>query len=125
QEHPRRVRVADRADRVADHADLVDQRLVADQPTGDEIAVAADIFGEAVDREVGALIEWLGPQRPEERIVDRDRRPLVGTKYGIARGGDRLDVHQHVRRIGWAFEIDQRDSAQLPAPGDGGIDLLA
>ena len=75
---------------------------------GDEVAVPAGIFGQAVDAEVGALRERLGPQRPEEGVVDRDRRALVVAEGGIARGGDRLDVDQHVGRVGRAFEIDQR-----------------
>src|SRR5437763_7902623 len=50
QEHPRGVRVADRADGVSDHANLIDQPLLPDDTAGDEVAVPADIFGEAVER---------------------------------------------------------------------------
>src|SRR6185312_3492493 len=77
QEHPGGVRIADRPDRVAHHPDPVDQILVPDEPAGDEIAVPADIFGEAVDREVRAVAQRLGPERPKERVIDGDRRALV------------------------------------------------
>src|SRR5919107_399671 len=55
EQHPRRVRVANRADRIPKAAYLVDQPLLADERARHEIAVPADIFGQAVDREVGAV----------------------------------------------------------------------
>src|SRR5690349_18042509 len=44
-QHPRRVRIGDRADRVPEHADLVDQAALTDDRAGDQVAVPADIFG--------------------------------------------------------------------------------
>ena len=85
----------------------------------------ADIFGEAVDRQVGALRERLGPQRPEEGVVDRDRRTLARGEGGIARGRDRLDVDQRIGRVRRAFEIDERQPALALRVGDDGVDLLA
>ena len=72
-----------RADRIAHHADLIDQALPADQAARDEVAVAAGIFGEAVDADVGALLERMRPERPEEGIVDRDRRTLASGKAAL------------------------------------------
>src|SRR5688572_32585389 len=46
-------------------------------PPGDEVAMPAGIFGQRVDREVGALVQRLRPERAEEGVVDRDRRRLV------------------------------------------------
>ena len=77
QEHPGRIGIGDRADRVAEHPDGVDQLLRAGDPAGDEIGMAAGIFGQRIDREVGALAERLRPERAEEGVVDRDRRPFV------------------------------------------------
>src|SRR5207302_7723191 len=100
----------DGADRIADHADLIDQPLLPDDAAGDEVAMPTDIFGEAVEREVRALRERLRPQRPEERVVDRDRRTVVRGEGRSARGGDGLDVDQRIRRIRRAFEVDERDA---------------
>src|SRR3546814_16840574 len=50
QQHPRAVRVGDRADRVPHGADLVEQRLGADDAAGDAVAVAACLFGEPIGR---------------------------------------------------------------------------
>ena len=125
QQHPGGVGVADRADGVAHHPHLVDQLLLADQPAGDEVAVPAGIFGQAVDAKVGALGERLGPQRPEEGVVDRDRRQLIGPERGVARRRDRLDIDQHVGRVGRAFEVDQRHPALGLGFGNDGVDLLA
>src|SRR5206468_9097693 len=52
QKHPGGVRVADRADGITHHADLIDQPLLTDDAPGDEVAVAADIFGEAIEAKV-------------------------------------------------------------------------
>src|SRR5690348_11530528 len=57
EQHPRRVRVADRADRVAHHPDFVDQLPLANEAARNKVAVPADIFGQAVDREVGAVAQ--------------------------------------------------------------------
>ena len=81
----------------------------AEHAAGDEIAVAAGIFGQAVDDEVGALPQRLRPERPEEGVVDRDRRQLVAAEHRGARVAHRLDVDQRVGRVGRAFEIDRRD----------------
>ena len=111
QKHPRGVGIADGADRVAHHPHLIDQPLLADDAASNEVAVPADIFGEAVDAEVRALRERLGPQRAEEGVVDRNRRFVVGAKRRVARRGDRLDIDQHVGRVSRALEIDQADPA--------------
>src|SRR4051812_34908811 len=42
QEHPRGIGVADRADRIAEAPDLVDQALLTAHCAGDEVTVAAD-----------------------------------------------------------------------------------
>src|SRR5206468_10388798 len=48
EQHPGGVRVADRADRVPEHPNLIDQPFLTDDAAGDEVAMATDIFGEAV-----------------------------------------------------------------------------
>jgi len=87
--------------------------------------VPADVFGEAVDAEVRPLRQRLGPQRTEESIVDRDRRPLLRAERRIARGRYGFDVDQCIRGVSRAFEIDERDPALFPAAGNRRVDLLA
>src|SRR3546814_9238962 len=53
QQHPGGIGVADGADGVAHHADRTEPMLRAEHAAGDEIAVAAGIFGQAVEHDVG------------------------------------------------------------------------
>jgi hypothetical protein len=75
--------------------------------------MAAGIFGEAVDDELGALPDRLLPQRAEEGVVDRDRRLLLAGESGVARGAHGFDIDQRIGRVRRAFEIDERDLAAL------------
>jgi hypothetical protein len=87
--------------------------------------MAARIFGEAVDGEVGPVAQRLLPERPQERVVDGDGRALAGVrKGGVARGGDRLDIDQGIGRVGGAFEVDQAEAALPPGAVDDGGDLI-
>src|SRR3982751_1270393 len=125
EQHPGGIRVADAAHDVTHHTRLVDYGSLADQRAGYEGAVTARIFGQAVDAEVGALRDRLGPERPEEGIVDRDRRQLVLASEGSGAGrGDCLDVHENVRRVRRAFEIDEGDPALGLRPGHDLVQLL-
>ncbi len=130
QQHPCGVGIADRADRVAHRADRVDQRLIARYAAGDEVRVAAGIFGEAVDDEFGPLFQRLLPQRAEESIVDRDRGFRLAGEGGVARRADGFDIDERVGRVRRAFEIDERDLAALfvgqrLGPGEDRVDFLA
>ena len=126
QQHPGGVGIANAAHDVAHHPHLVDDGAAADNGAGDEVAMAAGIFGQAVDADVGALGQRLGPQGPEEGVVDGDRRQLVLALEGGGAGGvDRLDIDQSVGRVGRAFEINQRDAALGPGRRHHLIQLLA
>ena len=111
QQHPGGVGIGDRADRVAHHPDRRDQRLGADDAAGDEVAMAAGIFGQRIDGEVGALVERLRPERPEEGVVDRDRRLLL-VEQGVARGA-RPPRRRPERWSGWR---GFRDRSARPGP---------
>src|SRR3546814_4246191 len=72
------------------------------------------IFGEAVDDDLGAVLERFLPQRPEEGVVDRDRRFFLAIPPDrVAAGAHRLDIDERVGGVGGAFEIDQRDPARI------------
>ncbi len=96
----------------------------AQHAAGDEVAVPADILGQAVDDEVGTLAQRLCPQRPEEGVVDDDRRQLAAiAENGGAGIAHRLDVDQRVGRVRRALEIDRRDPPLRLGPGDDRLDL--
>ncbi|CAB5370589.1 unnamed protein product [Rhizophagus irregularis] len=109
-QHPRGIGVADRADRVAHQADRVDVLLGPQHAACDQIAMAAGIFGQRVDDDIGTMFERLEPERAEEGVVDRDRW-FRALEDRVAARGHGLNVDQRVGRVGGAFEIDQRDIA--------------
>ncbi len=61
QEHPGGVGIADAAHWVADQTDLVEHGLRTDQRAGDQVAMAADVLGQRVDRDIRSLRQRLGP----------------------------------------------------------------
>ena len=77
-EHPARMRIELRADRAAQQPDGSHVLgLDAQRRAGDQVGMAADIFGQRIDRDVGAVLERLLKHRPEQRVVADDDRPLA------------------------------------------------
>jgi len=113
QQHPRRIGVADRADHIAHRPDDVDQRLIARNAARDQIAMPARIFGQAVNDQLGSLLDRLLPQRAQKGVVDGNGGFLLAREGRIARGTHRLDIDQRIGRVGRAFQIDQRHLAAL------------
>ena len=70
------------------------------------------------------MLQRLLPKGPEKGVVDRDRRDIV-VEERIPAGGDRLDIHQHVGRVGRAFEIDQGDATHRTRAIQHGVNLVA
>src|SRR5205085_8892766 len=60
---PRSVRIDDPAQRIAHRTDLAQQGLLAGEAAGDKVAMPSGIFGQAVDRNVGALVLRTCPKR--------------------------------------------------------------
>ena len=85
----------------------------------------ARIFGQAVDRHVRTLCQRLCPERPEEGVVDRDRRlcgfPCEGR---VACVTDGFDIDQCIGRVRRTFEVDHCDPALGPGLGDDRVDFL-
>ena len=71
----------------------------------------AGIFREAINDQFRALPDWLLPKRAEKGVVDSDGWFLVASECRIACRAHSLDIDQRVGRVGWAFEIDERDLA--------------
>ena len=87
--------------------------------------MAADIFGEAVDRRSAPCASGLAQSGPRKvlSIAIGGLSPSPNAASRAAR--NRLDVDQLIGRVGRAFEIDEADAALLLALGDGRVDLLA
>jgi hypothetical protein len=64
------IGIGHRAEDGAHAAHGRDDVLGAQARAGDEVAVAADVLGQRVQHQVGAVRERLLPERPEERVVD-------------------------------------------------------
>ncbi|OJH20872.1 hypothetical protein BLX88_00220, partial [Bacillus obstructivus] len=78
-EHPAGMRVELRADGTAQRLDLFHHGLRAERRTGDQIGMAADIFGQRVQGDVGAVLDRALENRSEQRVVAGDHRrvPLL------------------------------------------------
>ena len=124
QQHPSGVRIGDGAHDVARRADRADRRLRPDRRAGDQIRMAADIFGQAIDHQVCTMAKRLLPQRPEESVVHHDQRtPIAGAENRLAGGAHGRDIDQTVRGIRRAFEEDQRHARRRRA-AQHGFDLV-
>ena len=71
------MRVELGAEGAAQEDDPAHQILRPADAAGDEVAVPAGVLGERVEREVGAVQQRLLVHRPEQRVVDHDRRPVA------------------------------------------------
>ena len=104
--------VGDGANDVAHHANWTDGGLGAHGAAGHQIAVTADIFGQRINHQIGAVPQRFLPKGAQKGVVNDDRGPrgCIAQHRG-AGGGDRLDVHQCVGRVGRAFQINEGDVA--------------
>ena len=75
-QHPAGMRIELRADGAAHGADRFQSGSRADDGAADEIAVAADIFGQRIERQIGAMLERRLEHRPEQRVVAAENRTL-------------------------------------------------
>ncbi len=105
QQQPGGVRVGGGA---ADSPHLADARhevRPAHAAARDQVRMAADVFGQGIEHEVGAQLQRALPQGAEEGVVDGDDR-----RFGLIQrlgGGDCAgDVDQLVGRIGGGLQID-------------------
>ena len=114
EQHPCRIRVADAAHRITQGAYRVHPLLRAAYAARDEIGMAADIFRQRIDYDIGSVIQWALPQGAEESVVDGDGNGIVGIAEGcVTRIPHRFDIDKGIGGIAGAFEIDHRDLAAL------------
>ncbi len=107
-DHPGRMRIELGSDRAAQQLDRAHMLLAAKRGAGDEVAMAADIFGQRVDDDVGAVLERLLEDRPEQRVVADDGRAMSLARANVV-GDAAHEIHvdegiQRVRR-----RLDQHD----------------
>ena len=112
-DHPRGVRVELRAERAAQFLDRSHHLARADDAAGDQIGMPADILGQRIHHDIGAVGERPLEHGPEEGVVDRDRRPPARLFAADALGdlAHELQVDEAVGRIGRRFEEHQADAS--------------
>ena len=106
-DEPRRLRIGHAAQDGAGVPHRRERRLRPDDRAGEQVAVAADRLGGAVDDEIGAERERPLPDRRGERVVDDQPGPMAVRELGRPRHvddaeqgvGGRLDVEEP-RRAG-------------------------
>uniref|UniRef100_A0A0N4Z856 Tetratricopeptide repeat protein n=1 Tax=Parastrongyloides trichosuri TaxID=131310 RepID=A0A0N4Z856_PARTI len=111
QQQPGGVRVGGRA---ADGPHLADARhevRPAHAAARDQVRVAADVFGQGIEDEVGAQLQRALPQGAEEGVVDGDCR-----RFGLIQGpGARHRAGDVDQLVGWVGGGLQIDGGQAPA----------
>jgi hypothetical protein len=112
-QHPAGMRIELRADGAAQRLDRLHHRLGAQRRAGDQVGMAADIFGQRVDRDIGAMLDRALEDRPEQGVVaDDDGREALRVPISSAIfRGSACDVDQRVGRIGRRLDHDDRDAA--------------
>ena len=109
QQHPCGIRIGDAAHRVAQRAHRIQPFLRAGNAARDKVRMAANVFGQRIDDDVRPVLQRSLPQRPEKRVVDRDR--AIPVEQRIADLLHEFDIDQCVGRVARALEIDHRDLA--------------
>ena len=101
------IAAAQRLDRLGDVA------FAAERRAGDQVGMAADVFGQRIDRDVGAVVERTLEHRAEQRVVAHDDRAHGPGWRAIssAMRRDSRDVDQRVGRVRRRLDHDDRDAA--------------
>ncbi len=92
----------------------------AERRAGDEVGMPADILGQRVDRDVGAMAQGLLVEGPQQRVVAYDDGPVSPCGLDLVR--DRLhqvDVDEGVHGIRRGFDHDDADAALVHRPACG------
>ena len=119
-QQPAGVRVQHRAEIVPHTADLGHHLLIADDAAGDKVRMPADIFGQRIEREIGAVLQRLVADRAHHRVVAHQDRPAAGLFFHhVADAGARGDVDERVGGIGGRLGEDHRDRSK-PFHGSAG-----
>jgi hypothetical protein len=92
----------------------------------DDVRVAIDILCDAVDDNIGAVVEWVLDVRAHEGVVDDDHDAV-----GVGGGGDLADVDEAQGGVGGALDPDQPGGVgdvladvDLDGRGEGDLDAV-
>ena len=110
-EHPAGMRIELRADGAAQRLHLLHHRLAAKRRAGDQVGMAADIFGQRIERDIGAMLDRALEDRAEQRVVTGDDRhmALLFTDH-VGDTADHGDIDEAVGRVRRRFNEDDRDA---------------
>ena len=103
QHQPRVPGAGDGAHGVLQEADARVEVVVGrEQDAADDVGVAVEVLGEAVDDDVSAELDGALKVRRREGVVDREQGA-----DGLASGGDRGDVGDLEQRVGGRLQPDE------------------
>ena len=104
------MRVQLRAEGAADGAHLLDERLAASDRPRHQIAVAADVLGQRVHRQVHAVFRRLLKDGPQQRVVAYRDWPVTMPRFErIQLVLHCLEIEQRIGRIGGRLDIKKLD----------------
>ena len=124
-DHPAGEGVELRADGRAERAHRLHHRFRSERGAGDQIGMAADIFGQRIDGDVGAVDQRLLEERAEKRVVaDDDRRVALRRADLVGELSHQSDVDQRVERVRRRLDHDDRDASQAPCASSTAVRML-
>ncbi len=101
-----------RADRAAQGLDLFDHRLATKNGVSDQVRMTTDIFGQRIERDIGAVLDRPLEDRSEQGVVaDNDRHMALSCTNHVGHASDHRDIDQTVGRIGRRLDQDDGDAA--------------
>src|SRR5690606_17089913 len=105
------MRIKLRADGTAQCLDLFYNRLGPQNRSGDQIRMSADIFGERIDRKIGAMIERLLVNWTEQGVIAGNDRTIPLLLFDFFRDTpDSCNIDNTVGRVGRRFDQDYRNT---------------
>ena len=105
------MRVELRAEGATQQAQLADEVLAPGHAARDEVAVAADVLGQRIHRQVDALADRVLEDRTQHRVVARRDRPVAMLALEcVDRRHHGLQIDQSVGRVGRRFQVEQPDA---------------
>jgi hypothetical protein len=106
------MRVELRADRAAQELDGAHEFAAAEDRAGDQVGVAADVFRERVDRQIGPELQRLLEDWAEQGVVAGDDRPkALGGADLVGDAAHEGDIDEGVERVRRRLDHHDRDAA--------------
>ena len=105
-EHPSGVRVDGAAEEAPEFLDFRDGFGPAADRTGDEVAVAAEVFRSGIYKEVRTVLKGALKDGSEERVVHDGQDGVIGGAVRLRPIGSSGDAPLLHRRVCRCFEVD-------------------